>query len=106
MLMMIKAREKSGMIILGILGLGLVITSFFMDQSTQTLRFIFGLMGISLGYTFKPCSRRRDATLTVGSLLIAIFSAIQFNRVFFGINVFFCLFSAFYRMKHAVEKKK
>ncbi len=104
-LMMLDTDDSFDVRFLGSLWLVLIATSLAISMSTDTLRFISGLIAIALGYTFKPCTLRRDAALTIGSILIVIFSFIGDNRIFFWINIFFAFFSAFYRMKHAIEKK-
>ena len=104
--MMLNTNDTFDTRFLGIGGAILIAISFYLSQSTDTLRFILGLIGIALGYTFKPCTMRRDAALTIGSLLIVVFSFLQSNWIFFGLNIFFAFFSAYYWMKDCIEKKK
>ncbi len=97
MMLMISDRIKAS--ILGICSLILVIWSFFIFKDYNTGLFIAGLTGIGLGYAFKINTVRRYAALTFGSILIMLFSLTEKNWIFFGLNLFFAIFSAYYLFK-------
>ena len=60
---------------------------------------------MGLGYAFQMNTLRRDVALMVGSALVAIFSYLGANRIFFWLNVFFALFSLYYTIKFITAKK-
>jgi hypothetical protein len=74
----------------------LVVWSLFLFEDYTTIIFIFGLCGIAFGYTFDIHSRKRNAALLIGSLLIALFSYLGASWIFFWLNLFFAIFSAYY----------
>jgi hypothetical protein len=49
---------------------------------------------------------RRVLALTLGSALIAIFSYIEASWIFFWLNVFFALFSAYYVARGVIAYKR
>ena len=98
-LMMIDAPDKVDIPILSISALALIIWSAYLFEGYNTIFFILGLTGISMGYAFKMGTIRRDLSLTIGSLLIAIFSYIAASWIFFWLNVFFALFAGVYAVK-------
>lgn len=88
--------------------LGLVLWSLILFSGFGTVVFVLGLGGIALGYVMQPATPRRELTLCVGSLLIAYFSWVSGAWVFFWLNAFFALFSAwnFYLVEHLPHEKK
>lgn len=103
-LMMLNAPDKVDVPLIGILTVGLIIWSLFLFEDYNTLFFIIGLSGVGLGYAFDMRSLRRSVALTLGSALIALFSYIEGDQIFFWLNVFFAVFSAYYLFK-ALPKK-
>ena len=99
LLMMLNTPDKIDIPIISLCGLGLVIWSLYLFEGYNTIFFILGLSGIGLGYAFDTNSIKRSVALTLGSGLIALFSFIEASWVFFWLNVFFCLFSAYYVAK-------
>jgi hypothetical protein len=95
-LMLSNAKEKLVLPLLGILSLILIAWSFSLFEGFNTLFFIIGLAGIGLGYTLQAGTVRRHASLTMGSILICVFSFIEASWVFFWLNLFFALFSGYY----------
>lgn len=95
-LMMLDTPDKIDVPIISISGLGLIIWSLYLFESYNTLFFILGLCGIGFGYAFQTGGLRRGIALTLGSVLIAIFSYIEANWIFFWLNVFFAVFSGYY----------
>lgn len=95
-LMMLNTDDRFDMAVIGISGLGLVVWSLYLFEGYNTIFFILGLAGIGLGYTFKMGTMRRSMALMLGSGLIAFFSYLEASWIFFWLNTFFCLFSAYY----------
>lgn len=104
-LMMLGAPDKVDVPIIASLTLGLIVWSFFLFENYNTLFFILGLSGISLGYALEMDTLRRSVALTFGSVLIALFSYIEASWIFFWLNLFFALFSAYYLVKTLQAKK-
>jgi hypothetical protein len=104
-LMMVDAPEKVDIPILSISALALTIWSLYLFEGYNTIFFILGLTGISLGYAFKMGTVRRDLSLTIGSILIAAFSYIEASWIFFWLNVFFALFAGMYVIKKLIKKQ-
>jgi hypothetical protein len=99
-LMMLDTNDTFDTIVLAISWLGLVIRSLYLFEGYTTIIFIAWLIFIGLGYAFKMWSIRREAALVLGSALVALFSYLQPNRIFFRLNIFFALFSAYYLIKY------
>lgn len=98
-LMMLNTPDKIDTPILAISSLGLIIWSLYLFEGYNTVFFILGLCGIGLGYAFQMGTLRRSIVLTLGSILIALFSYIEASWIFFWLNVFFAIFSAYYLCK-------
>lgn len=98
-LMMLNTPDKVDIPILAISSLGLIIWSLYLFEGYNTVFFILGLSGIGLGYAFQMGTLRRNVALTLGSILIALFSYIEASWIFFWLNVFFSIFSAYYLYK-------
>ncbi len=95
-MMMLNTNDRIVTIVISICGLGLIGWSLTLFESYNTLFFILGLSGIGLGYAFKPLTIRRMLALTLGSALIALFSYIEKNWIFFWLNIFFAAFAGYY----------
>ncbi len=104
-LMMLNTPDRVDVPILTISSLGLIVWSLFLFEGYSTILFILGLCGIGLGYTLQVGTLRRSVALTVGSILIAVFSYIGASWIFFWLNVFFAIFSAYYVYKGLAGKK-
>jgi len=100
-LMMTNAGDKLSSIILSVSGALLVGWSLFIFEDISTAIFILGLLGIGLGYALETGTIRRNVALILGSALVALFSYLGASWIFFWLNVFFALFSAWnvYRLK-------
>ncbi|MDF2379592.1 MAG: hypothetical protein P1V18_05250 [Candidatus Gracilibacteria bacterium] len=79
--------------------LGLVAWSLSLFEGYNTLFFIIGLSAIALGYILAPGTCKRNLSLTLGSLLIALFSFFVNNYIFLWLNLFFAVFSGYYSWK-------
>lgn len=95
-LMMLNTSDKVDIPILMISSLGLIIWSLYLFEGYNTIIFVLGLCVTGLGYTSKMGTVRRSAALTSGSALIALFSYLEASWIFFWLNIFFAVFSAYY----------
>lgn len=95
-MMMLNTPDKIDIPIISVSALTLIVWSLYLFENYTTIIFILGLCGISLGYAFQMGTLRRSAALTLGSILIALFSYIEASWIFFWLNVFFAIFSAYY----------
>jgi len=105
-LMMLNTNDKVDTIILSISWLVLVIRSLFLFQWYTTIIFIVWLVVLGFGYAFKTGSLRRDIALTLWSAFVAWFSFLEPNWIYFGLNVFFAIFSWYYLIKNIERFKK
>lgn len=95
-LMMLNTNDKIDTWIISVSGIALVAWSLFLFEGYSTIFFILGLVGIGLGYALDTGTLKRNVVLTVGSILIAIFSYLGESWIFFWINVFFAIFSTYH----------
>lgn len=98
-LMMLNTPDKIDAPIITISSLGLIVWSLYLFEDYGTVIFILGLCGVGLGYAFQMSTLRRSIALTLGATLIAVFSYVEMNWIFFWLNVFFAIFSAYYVCK-------
>lgn len=103
-LMMLNTDDKIDTAVISISGLGLIVWSLYLFEGYNTIIFILGLAGLGLGYAFDMGTIRRGVALTLGSILVALFSYIEASWIFFWLNVFFALFSGYYLAKMLVKK--
>lgn len=103
-LMMLAVDDRIDALVLGLSGLVFIGWSLTLFEGYNTVFFILGLSGVALGYAFDMGTLRRDSALTLGSILIAVFSFIESSWIFFWLNAFFALFSAFYLLKNLRKK--
>jgi hypothetical protein len=80
-------------------GMILVTWSLRLFEDPTTLLFIGGLVSISMGYLWNVTSQKRYIALTLGSALVSVFSYLQGDMIFFWLNLFFTIFSAYYIWK-------
>jgi len=105
-LMMLNTNDKFDATVLSVSWLGLIIWSLYLFEWYTTLIFILWLVVLWFGYAFKTGSLRRDIALTVWSIFIAWFSILEPNWIFFGLNVFFAIFSWYYLVKNIQRSYK
>jgi hypothetical protein len=104
-LMMLNVPDKIDTPIIIGSGLILILWSLYIFENYNTIFFIIGLSGIGLGYSMEMATVRRSLALTLGSALIAVFSYIEASWIFFWLNVFFAIFSAYYVYKGLIHKR-
>jgi hypothetical protein len=93
--MMFNVSDDIDTPIMCVAGIGLIIWSLALFEGYSTIFFILGLTGIAMGYVMQTGTFRRSLALTLGSALIALFSYLSASWIFFWLNVFFALFSAY-----------
>lgn len=98
-LTMANTNDRLDTIILSSLAAIFALWSLALFEGYGTLFFVAGLFGIGLGYVFDPSTLRRELSLVLGSALIALFSYLEGEWIFFWLNVFFALFSSYYLWK-------
>jgi hypothetical protein len=98
-LMMLGTPDRFDEIILTLATLGMIVWSLYLFEGYTTVCFIIGLSGIGMGYALDSGTIRRGLALTLGSALIALFSYLEASWIFFWLNVFFALFSAWNLLK-------
>jgi len=104
-LMMLNTPDKIDTPIITICSLGLIIWSLYLFEGYNTVFFILGLAVVGIGYTSDTGTLKRSIALTLGSVLIALFSYIVASWVFFWLNSFFAIFSAYYVYKGLTLKR-
>ena len=103
-MMMFDLPDKIDIPLISVTGIGLIIWSFYLFEGYNTVFFIIGLTGIGLGYTLEMGTVRRSLALMLGGILIAIFSYIENDWIFFWLNIFFALFAIYYCTKLFLQK--
>ncbi|MEK7673199.1 MAG: hypothetical protein AAB373_04920 [Patescibacteria group bacterium] len=103
-LMMANVKDKIDVPVISVSALALVIWSLYLFEGYSTILFVLGLAGIGLGYAMDGGTFRRNFALLLGSILIAWFSYLDQSWIFFWLNVFFALFSAYYSWKMLPKK--
>ncbi len=98
-MMMMKVAEKYVIPIISISGLLLIMWSLYLFEDYNTIFFILGLTVLALGFSLSTGTTHRNIALSVGSILIATFSYIEMNWIFFWLNAFFAVFSGYYAIK-------
>ena len=73
--------------------------SIFLFEDLSTLPFIIGLSILAYGYISDPSTRNSQIILTIGSILLALFSYLAADWVFFWLNSTYILFSSYYAWK-------
>lgn len=98
-MMMLDTNDKTDITVISLAGIIIIGWSLYLFEDYSTILFIFGLIGIALGYTLQANTARRQLALVLGSLLIALFSYLVKDWIFFWLNTFFAIFSGYYLIK-------
>lgn len=104
-LMMTTWNDRLKTAILAVAGTGLLIWSLYEFNDQKIILFVLGLIVVALGYAFQMGTLRRSVALTAGSILIAAYSFLEPNWIFFGLNLVFGLFSGYYILAHFRKEK-
>lgn len=92
-LMLLNTSDKFDAPALSLCGLAMILWSLSLFEGLTTVFFILGLSAIGIGYALETGTLQRNIALTVGSILIAVFSYAEASWIFFWLNTFFALFS-------------
>jgi hypothetical protein len=101
--MMLDTPDRIDVPVVIVAGIVLAAWSLRLFEGYETLLFVVGLVGIGLGYVLETGSQRREVALAGGSALIALFSHQTGDWIFFWLNAFFALFSAYYVWRIAIH---
>jgi hypothetical protein len=104
-MMMMDVAEKHVIPVISVSGLLLILWSLYLFEDYNTIFFILGLTVLALGFSLNTGTTHRNIALSLGSILIAVFSYIEMNWVFFWLNAFFAVFSGYYAIKLSMIKK-
>ncbi len=102
--MLANIKDTIDVPIIAALGFGLIVLALYLTHNYQTVIFICGLIGIGLGYVLKTGTAKRNLALALGSMLIVVYSYLVIDWIFFGLNIFFGLFSGYYAWKLIFNK--
>ena len=91
--MMFDIDDRIDTPIMVVATLALIVWSLWLLPDIRTIYFIIGLSGIGIGYCSNGGTSRRNIALLLGSALVAFFSYIEGNQIFFWLNAFFATFS-------------
>lgn len=91
--MMLETDDRIDTPVMIVATLALIAWSLWLIPGINTVIFILGLSGIGIGYCSTGGTIRRNMALLLGSALVAFFSFIEGNMIFFWLNVFFAGFS-------------
>ncbi len=105
LLMMLNTDDRIDALVISISGLAFAVWSVYLFQGYVTIIFILGLTGLGFGFAFDTGSVRRNVALTLGSALMAGFSYISVNWIFFWLNLFFAVLSAVYLYQSLIKQK-
>ncbi|OGJ60299.1 hypothetical protein A2635_00980 [Candidatus Peribacteria bacterium RIFCSPHIGHO2_01_FULL_51_9] len=98
-LMMLNTKNSFDIPFVALVGSALTVWALSLFEGYGTVLFVIGLSSIGLGFALDTNTVQRNIALTTGSIIIAFFSYLQSDWVFFWLNVFFALFSAYYAWK-------
>jgi hypothetical protein len=105
-LMLLNTSDKFDVPALSLCGIAMILWSLSLFEGLNTVFFIFGLSAIGIGYALETGTLKRNIALTVGSILIAVFSYVEASWIFFWLNAFFALFSGVHSVKLLRVSKK
>lgn len=91
--MLLKVPDHVDTPILGVTGIGLVAWSLSLFEGYSTAVFVIGLALLGIGFAMNGGTKRREAFLMSGSIVIAVFSFLVKDWIFTGLNVVFAFFS-------------
>lgn len=96
LLMFLNIKDRTDTWIISLLGIALLVYSYFFFHGPSMFLFIIAFIVLWLGYAYDMNTVRRFVWLTVGGALIALSSYLDASRIFFWLNVFFALASLVY----------
>lgn len=101
-MMMLNIRTKISIPIILLCTLGFMFAVLFIFETNfRLLLFVVGLGITGVGYIINQSDFWRNVILTFGSTILGLFSYLDQNWVFLGLNLFFAAFSFYYVVKEA-----
>ncbi len=91
--MLLHIPDRYDTTILAVGGLALVGWSLSLFEGFRTALFVIGLVLLGIGFAMDPGTVKRDLFLLLGSAVIATFSYLMRDWIFFGLNAVFALLS-------------
>jgi len=91
--MIFKVPDAYDTPILAVAGIGLVAWSLSLFEGYSTAIFVIGLALLGIGFALEGGTLRREVALMLGSIVIAVFSYLMVDWIFFGLNAVFAFFS-------------
>lgn len=98
-LMMLNTDDRIDTVILGLSGVALIAYALHLSHGFETIIFVIGLSILGVGFALDTGTFKRNMALGVGSTVIAGFSYLSEDWIFFGLNVFFAVFSFWHAWK-------
>ena len=98
-LMMLNTRDSFDVPFITMAATALIVYSLYLSMGTETILFVVGLATLGIGFALTTGTLKRNAALGVGSAIIAVFSYLQVDWIFFGLNFFFAVFSFWHAWK-------
>jgi hypothetical protein len=98
-LMMFNTKDTFDISFIGAAAAALVIYSLYLFEGVQTVFFVIGLSILGIGFALNTGTYKRNMALGVGSAVIAGFSYLSVDWIFFGLNFFFAAFSFYHAFK-------
>ncbi len=97
--LVINLNKKWAQPLVIVAGIVFTLISLYLLEDSTTIPFILGLSTLAYGYVSDPATQKGEIFLTIGSILLSIFSYLVGDMVFFALNAFFTVFSAYYVWK-------
>lgn len=91
--MLLKVPESSAAPVLAMGGVLLVVWSLLLFRDFTTFIFVVGLMLLGIGFALRSGTVRREVAFMLGSAVIALFSFLMGEWVFFVLNILFTTLS-------------
>lgn len=91
--MLLRVPDNIDTTVLSIGGFALIGWSLLLFQGYGTVIFVAGLALLGIGFAMDTGTRKREMALLIGSLLIAVFSFLMRDWIFFALNAVFAVFS-------------
>ena len=98
-LMLLNTPDRYDAPIISLVGLGMIVWSLSLFQGLSTVWFVIGLTSLGVGFALDTGTTKRNTCLAIGSALIALFSYLSADWIFFWLNAFFAVFSGYYAVQ-------
>jgi len=104
-LMMLDTSDKFDVPFIAAVAAALVVYSLYLSMGTETIIFVVGLTVLGVGFALNTGTFKRNMALGLGSAVIAGFSYLSADWIFFGLNFFFAVFSFYHASKLKTASK-